>query len=113
MGNHISSVGADPTGMDWPVRILIRWHNVTALNLHTLPCLDVKELFIYWYNFVAEDFEPLPTLTGVKNWTQWHALTAAKWTFFLLCSENLPAVTLGMLGNTTHLNILTSVKLED
>ena len=70
---------------------------------------------VYWYNFVAENFELLLSLTCVKSRTQWHALTAAKLTFFffLLCCETLLAAILGMLGNTTHLNILTSVKLED
>jgi hypothetical protein len=32
---------------------------------------------------------------------------------FLLCCETLPSVVLGLLGNTTHLNILTAVKLGD
>jgi hypothetical protein len=49
----------------------------------------------------------------VKSLTQWHALTAAKWTLFLRCCETLPSVVLGLLGNTTLLNILTAVKLDD
>jgi hypothetical protein len=76
--------------MDWRVRILIRWHTMTALNLDTLPCLKVKELFIYWYNFVAENLESLRSLTGVKIWTQWHALAAAKWTFFYFAVKLYP-----------------------
>ena len=50
----------------------------------------VKELFIYWCNFVAENFEPLRTLTGVKNWTHWHSLTSAKWTFFYFAVKLYP-----------------------
>lgn len=111
-GKACQLCGCWATGMNWPVRFLIKWHTVTALNLHTLPCLDVK-CFLYSGTVL---------LLRISNpcvlWLVWRiGLSGMLWLLrnglFLLCCEILPAVILGMLGNTTHLNILISVKLED